>query len=301
MSMNHDGVPRSGASAERRKLPSPTRSMRRSTETPLREGGRAFTLIELLVVLAVIGLFALMLASGLARTQPDVRAAQCLSNKRQVALACVMYTHEWNDYLVPNAPAGDFRGWCNGQENWTTAGANTNTDYYTSNCLARYVLNQVGVYKCPCDTKPSDNGQRIRSISMNGMMVGAIPTPGSGGDSYNPGWRVYKKTGDLTTPSPAMAWVLCDENMYSLNDGYLQMFLLAYDYPDVPAAYHNGNGNCFTFADGHAEARKWVWPGTYYAGLRSCPYTQSVSGSHWPSSGLDVDWLWLRARTSAPQ
>ena len=46
--------------------------------------------------------------------------------------------------------------------------------------------------------------------------------------------------------------------MYSLNDGYLQMGLNSFDYPDVPAAYHGGI-NCFTFADGHVEAHKWRW------------------------------------------
>ena len=80
-----------------------------------------------------------MLSPGLARTQPNSRTAQCLSNKRQVALACGMYSQDWNDYLVPNAPANDYRGWCNGMENWTTAAANININYYTTNCLAPYV------------------------------------------------------------------------------------------------------------------------------------------------------------------
>jgi prepilin-type N-terminal cleavage/methylation domain-containing protein len=262
-----------------------------------RAGG--FTLIELLVVIALIGIWALILAPGLAHTQPDVRAAQCLSNKHQLAAACAMYTHDWSDYLVPNAPAGDWRGWCNGQENWQTASPNTNPDWYKTNCLGPYVLYQFKLYKCPFDTLPSDNGQRIRSISMNGQMVGAIPPPG--GNSYNAGWRTYKKVSDLTGPTPALAWIFCDENMYSLNDGFLQMGLNSMDYPDVPAAYHGGNGNCFTFADAHAEAHKWEWAGTYFAGIKSCPYANGVRGAHWESSGQDVDWVWLRARTSAPQ
>ena len=266
-------------------------------KSALRAGG--FTLIELLVVLALIGLWALMLAPGLARTQADVRAAQCLSNKHQLAAACAMYTHDWYDYLVPNASAGDYRGWCGGQENWGAANANTNQAYYTTNCLGPYVVNQLKLYKCPYDTIPSDNGQRIRSISMNSQMMGAIPPPG--GNSYNAGWRTYKKVSDVTRPVPARAWVFCDESMYSLNDGFLQMGLNSFDYPDIPAAYHGGNGNCFTFVDGHAEAHTWVWPGTFFAGIKSAPYAYGVRSSHWPSSGADLDWLWLRERTSAQQ
>jgi prepilin-type N-terminal cleavage/methylation domain-containing protein len=258
---------------------------------------RGFTLIELVVVLAMVALGALMLAPGFAHTQLNARTAQCLSNKRQVALACAMYMRDWSDYLVPNAPAGDFRGWCNGQESWGTSGANINPNYYTSNCLAAYVGWQIRVYKCPGDTIPSANGDRIRSISMNGMMMGAVPALGG---SYNPGWRIYKKYTDLTVPTPAMAWIFCDESMWSLNDGFLQTNLNGPDYPDAPAAYHGGI-NCFTFGDGHVEPHQWHWQGSSSAGLLNCPYGRDVKGSHWGSSGSDVDYLWLKARTSAPQ
>jgi hypothetical protein len=40
---------------------------------------------------------------------------------------------------------------------------------------------------------------------MNGQMLGAVPAPE--GDSYNPGWRNYKKLNDLNNPTPAMAWI----------------------------------------------------------------------------------------------
>jgi type II secretory pathway pseudopilin PulG len=258
-------------------------------------GNRAFMLIELLVVLALVVMWAAMLAPGLAHTRPNVRLIQCLSNKHQLALACSMYSHDWNDYLVPNAPANDIRGWCNSAENWAASRANTNVDNYTTNCLGLYLATQIKPYKCPGDTIPSDNGDRIRSVSMNGQMTGAIPAPG--GNSYNPGWHTYKKVSDLTSPTPAMAWIFCDESMYSLQDGFLQMGLNTIDYPDVPAAYHGG-ANCFTFGDGHADAHKWEWKGNYFAGLLNCPYAKSVIGTHWPSGGLDKDWNWLRARTS---
>jgi prepilin-type N-terminal cleavage/methylation domain-containing protein len=266
-------------------------------QSALRSHG--FTMIELLVVLALVALWVLMLAPGFAHTQPNSRTVQCLSNKRQLAVACAMYMRDWNDYLVPNAPVNDTRGWCSGMVNWTTAPANTNRDYYTTNCLAAYLGGQIRVYKCPGDTIPSDNGDRLRSIAMNGMMLGFIPAPA--GNAYNPGWRVYKKYSDFVAPTPAMAWIFADESMYSLNDGYLQMNLNSPDYPDVLAAYHGGN-NCFTFGDGHVEAHKWRWkgaPGT--SGLLNVPYVKGVTGGHWPSSGLDVDWLWLRVRTSASQ
>jgi prepilin-type N-terminal cleavage/methylation domain-containing protein len=254
---------------------------------------RAFTLIELLVVLVMVAIGTAMLATGLAHTRPNVRLIQCLNNKHQVALACSMYSHDWTDYLVPNAPIGESRGWCTGSEDWTSAPANTNLNYYRASCLGPYVANQFKAYKCPNDTIPSDNGDRIRSISMNSQMVGAITAI-----NYNNGWRSYKKVSDLTSPTPSMGWVFCDESMYSLNDGYLQMGFNSLDYPDIPAAYHGG-ANCFTFVDGHAEAHKWEWQGTWFAGLRNCPYVYGVRGTHWPGGSLDKDYFWLRARSSS--
>ena len=133
---------------------------------------------------------------------------------------------------------------------------------------------------------------------MNGQM-GALYGAPSGNTGYNPGWRVFVRHSDMRSLSPAMAWIFADESMYTLNDGFLQMNLNSFDYPDVLAAYHGGV-NCFTFGDGHGEAHKWKWKGPAGGGLLNCPYSKGVTGTHWPSSGQDVDWLWLRARSATP-
>ena len=196
-------------------------------------GRGAFTLLELLVMLGLVAVLSCMLLPGLAHTQQDARTAQCLGNKRQMALACAMYSHDWSDYLVPSAPVsagnGSVLGWCGAEVNWGTAMGNVFSTFYTTNCLGRYLAGQVKPYKCPFDTIPSDNGPRIRSISMNPALVGDINDMGSLGQAaYRDmkamigNYRLFVKMADLNRPGAANTWLFCDESMYSLNDGYLE-------------------------------------------------------------------------------
>src|SRR5580765_8711705 len=59
----------------------------------------AFTLIELLVVIAIIAILAAMLLPVLNRAQEKGRAAKCISNQKQIALAYLLYATDNSDYL----------------------------------------------------------------------------------------------------------------------------------------------------------------------------------------------------------
>jgi prepilin-type N-terminal cleavage/methylation domain-containing protein len=284
--------------------------VKKSTQIKLQSRGGwqiGFTLIELLVVIAIIAILAAMLLPVLAKAKVKALQTQCLSNKKQMAIACAMYYGDFTDFLVPNALLGTGQnGWCNGAagaENWTTASGNTNLLGYTTNCLAPYVAGQIMVYKCPGDNLPSDNGDRIRSVSMNCFMIGDIATEEFSSYTSMYGWKLFKKLNDFTALSPSDGWIFADEAMYTLQDGFLQMDLNAPDYPDCPGSYH-GSSNGFSFADGHSEIHKWK------GGLVNVPYVKYIGYNNWTPASLypnpwppipsanDPDWLWLKAHSS---
>ena len=110
-----------------------------SKQTPRGKGGTArqlwwaFTLIELLVVIAIIAILASLLLPALSRARESGRTAVCLSNLRQLGLASMTYSVDFNGHFP------SFRNWL-----YTKAGD------LTSGTLYPY-LNSKPVYLCPTD------------------------------------------------------------------------------------------------------------------------------------------------------
>jgi prepilin-type N-terminal cleavage/methylation domain-containing protein len=236
-----------------------------------------FSLVELLVVIAIIAILAALLLPVLNKVKLKMRGIQCMNSHRQLCLAWRMYSDDNDEKLVyasenPWDPATYDAAWITGTLDFDPKNrANWDPDLTIKKSpLWRYCGGNTEIWKCPADHSSvivdGVRRARVRSMSMNIYLGGWGGTYGGWDRSMGCVWsdfKIYLKQSDLHNPGPAKIFVFLDMREDSIDMGNFATCMAGwpdqperYGFFDLPGFYHH-RACGFSFADGHAEIKRW--------------------------------------------
>ncbi|MEN6400915.1 MAG: DUF1559 domain-containing protein [Armatimonadia bacterium] len=206
---------------------------------------RGFTLIELLVVIAIIAILAAILFPVFAKAREKARQSSCLSNCKQLAIACLSYAQDFDERIV----RGRIPDWGGGPP------------YFSMIQQLNPYIKNAQVFDCPsCSVKSYVGYNGCRSYPLNslvmGVSLGTIQTPTETVMMADGTVNTYMGCWDLSSPSRGRRPDMLDGRDFPSGWGSgTTPNTQSYVYFNF-AERHNGMGNA-NFVDGHAKAMKY--------------------------------------------